>query len=175
MFNPKTNYAKIAYDAILFFVTTGQVKKSNENEITEDLKLNRACIVSVYDGNDNLKCSFGGIEPQKELLYDEIIENSVKAVNANPDEPIVSNDLNNIKVYVDVVSIPNNVEDFAELKPHKHGLCIKDKKGKSGFILPNRKGVKTYDKQIELIKQQTGIKDPIEDLEIKYFKITRYD
>jgi len=175
MFNPKTNYAKIAYDAILFFVTTGQVKKTDQSKITSDLKLNRACIVSIYDANDQLKSSYGDIEPETENLYDEIVENSIKAATVESEEPISTSELANIKVYVDVLSVPNIVEDFSELKPHKHGLYIKDKKGKNGFILPNKKGVKTYEKQIELIKKNTGIKDKTEDLEIKYFKTTRYD
>ena len=77
MFKPKTNYAKIAYDAILFFVSTGQVRKTNEDKISADLKLNRACIVTIYDQNNILMGQYGDIIPQNKFLYDEIIENAI--------------------------------------------------------------------------------------------------
>ena len=175
MFSPKTNYAKIAYDAILFFVSTGKVKTTDENKISSDLKLNMACIVSIYDSDDNLINSFGGVEPLKGNLYEEIIENAIGAATKGEAKTVSSGDLNQIKVCVDVLSVPHQVEDFSELKPHKHGLLVKNSKGKSGFIMPNIKGVKTFEKQLEIIREKTKITDNISDLDIKYFKVTRYD
>ena len=175
MFIPKTNYAKIAYDAILFFVSTGKVKEIDTSKISQDLKLNRACIISVFDSEDKIISSFGGIEPKKSNLYEEIIENSIGAAVNKDSSPIVSDDLNKIKVFVDILSVLHPVEDFSELKPHKHGLFIKDSEGNSGFIMPNLKGVKSYEKQIEIIRKKSKIKDKPEDLDIKYFKVTRYD
>lgn len=55
MFNAKTNYAKIAFETILFYVSTGQIRKNDENKISPDLKLKRACVVSIYDSNNNLR------------------------------------------------------------------------------------------------------------------------
>lgn len=175
MFNPKTNYAKIAYDAILFFVSTGKVKEIDQSKISQDLKLNRASIVSVLDSDDNLISNFGGIEPKKSNLYEEIIENSIGAAENKESRSISSDDLSKIKVYVDVLSVPHIVEDFSELKPHKHGLFIKDSKGNAGYIMPNLKGVKTHEKQIDIIREKYGIKDKLDVLEIRYFKVTRYD
>lgn len=176
MFTPKTNYAKIAFDAILFFVSTGQVRKTNESKISSDLKLKMACIVSIYDVNDNLIGQYGNVNPKNDFLYDEIIENAIGAASKDKsNKPIKNDQLNQIKVFVDVLSSPHEIEDKAELKPQKHGLIIKDKTGKTGFIMPNMKGIKTVDKQIEKIKFDYKITEDIENLELYYFKSTRYD
>jgi AMMECR1 domain-containing protein len=136
-----------------------------------------ACIVSIFDSNDKLIGFYGDINASCENLYDEIVENAIGAASKNKDcEPIKSEQLNNIKVYVDVLSSPHLVEDLNELKPHKHGLIIKDKNGLEGFIMPNIKGIKTVDKQIEKIKRDYNIAESDHSkLEIKYFKSTRYD
>ncbi len=177
MFNPKTSYAKIAYDVILFFVSTGQIRKTSEDKISMDLKLNRACIVSIFDLNDNLLRSYGDINPKHSFLYDEIIENAIGAASKDKNlEPIKSSQLNQIKVCVDVLSVPHIADNLKELKPHKHGLFIRDRSGKSGFIMPNIKGVNTVEEQIEQLKHNIGISEEDNSkLDILFFKSTRYD
>ena len=91
-------------------------------------------------------------------------------------KPIKNEQLNQMKVFVDVLSAPHTVDDMSELKPQKHGLIIKDKSGKTGFIMPGIKGIKTVNKQIETIKSEYKISEKeIKNLELWYFKSTRYD
>ena len=177
MFNPRTNYAKIAFDAILFFVSTGQIRKTSEDKVSTDLKLNRACIVSIFDLDDNLLGSYGDIIPKNNFLYDDIIENAIGAASKDKNfEPVKSSQLNQIKVCVDVLSVPHIAENLKELKPQKHGLFIKDTSGKSGFIMPNIKGINTVEEQIEKLKNNTGISEKDNSkLDILFFKSTRYD
>jgi len=177
MFNPRTNYAKIAFDAILFFVSTGQIRKTSEDKISTDLKLNRACIVSIFDLDDNLLGSYGDINPKNNFLYDDIIENAIGAASKDKNsEPIMSSQLNQIKVCVDVLSVPHIADNLKELKPQKHGLFIQDTSGKSGFIMPNIKGINTVEEQIEKLKLNTEISEKDNSkLDILYFKSTRYD
>lgn len=177
MFNPKTSYAKIAYDVILFFVSTGQIRKTSEDKISMDLKLNRACIVSIFDLNDNLLGSYGDINPKNNFLYDEIIENAIGAASKDKNlGPIKSSQLNQIKVCVDVLSVPHIADNLKELKPQKHGLFIRDTSGKSGFIMPNIKGVNTVEEQIKKLKHNIGISEKDNSkLDILFFKSTRYD
>ncbi len=175
MFYPKTSYAKIAFDAILFFISTGQIKKSKEDQIPADLKLKVACVVSIFDVDDNLISCYGNIEPNNKMLYDEIIENAIKAASDNT-VSIKSEQLSELKVYVDILSSLHKVEDINDIKPQKHGLFIKEKSGKSGFIMPNRKGIKTFEKQLKQLQLENEIKETnMEKLELWYFKSTRYD
>lgn len=177
MFEPKTNYAKIAFDAILFFVSTGQIKKISNEKIPADLKLNRACLVLVYDLNDNLLGTCGGVNPKNDFLYDEIVENAIgAATKGEKGEPIKSDQLNQLKVFVEVFSVPHKAEDLSELKPQKHGLLIQNASGEIKFIMPNLKGINTIDQQIEQLKKEAGITEKDNSkLDLWVFKTTRYD
>jgi len=177
MIEPKTNYAKIAFDAILFYVSTGQIRKTNIDKISADLKLNRACIVSIYDLNNNLLGNYGDINPRNEFLYDEIIENAIGAALKDENtDPIQSSQLYQMKVFVDVLSVPHKVEDLGELKPQKHGLLIQNPKGELNYIMPNIKGINTTEQQIGMLKEEAGIteKDNTK-IDLWFFKSTRYD
>lgn len=177
MFNPKTNYAKIAFETILFYVSTGQIRKKDVSEISPDLKLNRACVVSIYDTNDNLKGCVGDLFPKNSQLYDEVIENAIAAATKDSRfKPLNKDELNQIKVVVDVLSTPQKIEDFDDIKPQKHGLYVKDKEGSSGFVMPGTKGIKTTGQLIEAAKKAAGLKDKDnEDLDFMFFKSARYD
>lgn len=177
MFEPKTNYAKIAFDAILFFVSTGKIRKTSIDKIPADLKLNRACQVLIYDVNDNLLGTYGGINPKNDFLYDEIVENAIGAASKGESgEPIKGNQLNQIKVFVDVFSVPHKAEDLSELKPQKHGLLLQNASGEINSILPSLKGINTVDHQIEQLKNEAGITEKDNSkLDLWFFKTTRYD
>lgn len=177
MFEPKTKYAKIAFDAILFYVSTGQVRKTSEDNIPADLKLNIACIVSVYDVNDNLIRSYGNVYPQTRSLYNEIIENAIGVASKGEKfDDIKSSQLNQIRVVVDVLSVPQQVVEFSELKPQKHGLCVQDTSGNVTFIMPNIKSILTIEQQLERLKIKAGISEKnYSKLDLWFFKLTRYD
>lgn len=177
MFKPKTTYAKIAFETILFYVSTGQIRKTDESKVSSDMKLNRACVVSIYDTENNLKGCVGDLFPKNKILYDEIVENAVAAASMDKRfKPLSSDDLNNIKVIVEVLSIPQKVENFNELKVEKHGLYVKHQSGENGFVMPGTKGIKTVDQLINVAKETAGLEDKENnELEFMYFKSTRYD
>lgn len=177
MFKAKTNYAKIAFDTILFYVSTGQIRKNDENKISADLKLKRACVVSIYDSNNNLRGCIGDMFPKNKYLYDEIIENAIAAASKDKRyNPLSKEELNQIKVTVDVLSMPQKVETFNDIKPQKYGLYVKDKGGSSGFVMPGTKGIKTTDQLIEAAKKAAGLTNKEnKELEFMYFKSARYE
>ncbi len=174
MFQPKTHYAKIAFDTILFYKTTGQIRKMEESKITPDLKLNLGCIVYIYDLKDTLISYFGNVYPQKLLLYEEIVSNALTAAESSNSK--LEKGMENIKVFVDVLSLPQKVDEIIDLNPIKQGVFIKDKTGKSAFVLPNTKALKTGEDQIRFVKNLADLADTDNsELEIMSFKVTRYD
>jgi AmmeMemoRadiSam system protein A len=176
MFEPNTVYAKIAYDAILLYLKTGKKLFKKEQEIPPALKLNLACYVSIYSGH-TLKSCVGDPQPGHPQLYNEIIENAVRAAFENPhSEPLKEGELNNISITVDVLSEPKPVKDASLIKPHKHGIIVKDTNGNQSLMLPNRDGIDTADKQLSEAKKNAGINPdtPIEELEVYNFTTTRY-
>lgn len=177
MFRPDTIYAKIAYDAILMYVKTGQKIKKEESKIPPALKLKLACFVSIYENKEKLRGCVGTAEPVQDNLYNEIIENAISAATGDPRfKPLTETELSKISVTVDVLSLPKKVEDIAELKPHKHGIIIEDDTGKKSLLLPNLDGIDSTEKQIEIAKKKAGIEKnkSIDDLNIQFFTTTRY-
>lgn len=176
MFHPKTQYAKLAFDTILFYKTTGQIRKIEESKITPDLKLTLGCIVSIYDLKNTLISYFGNVYPQKPFLYKEIISNALTAAENPNNEEITVKKMENIKVVVDVLSLPQKIDNTNDLNPQKQGVYVKGKNGKSAFILPGTKGIKTGADQISFVKNLADLIDTDNsELEIMSFKVTRYD
>ena len=177
MFEANTIYAKIAYEAILVFLKSGTTLNKKEEDIPPALKLKLACFVSVYGKDDTLRGCIGTAKPVKENLFQEIIENAIAAVSRDPRfEPVKEEELNNITVTVDVLSQPKMVENTELLKPHKHGIIVRDNEGREALLLPNLDGIDSVEKQITLAKKKAGIHPKLsnDELEIQYFTSTRY-
>ncbi len=176
MFEPKTIYAKIAYDAILLYMKTGKKMLKDKSEIPIALQLRLPCFVSIYS-NETLRANIGTVEPIHECLYNEIIENAVSAVDvAGKTNPLKEEELDNITLAVDVLSYPREVENKSLLKPEKHGIIVKDEEGNSSYVLPNLKGIDTVDQQIKVARDKAGIDENLspDKLHLLNFTITRY-
>lgn len=176
MFEPKTIYAKVAYDAVLLYMKTGKKMLKDKSEIPTALQLKLPCFVSIYS-NESLRANKGTVEPIHDCLYNEIIENAVSAVDeANKTNPLKEEELDNITLAVDVLSYPKKVENKSLLKPEKHGIIVKDEEGNNSFVLPNTDGVETVDKQVKVAREKAGIDEnlPQDKLQLLHFTITRY-
>ena len=176
MFEPRTIYAKIAYDAVLLYMKTGKKIFKNESEIPSALKLKLPCFVSIYS-NGTLRGNYGSVKAEHNCLYNEIIENAVAAVEqTNKTEPLKESELDNITLAVDVLSNPKPLENKSLLKPEKHGIIVEDEKGNNSFVLPNADGIESAEQQMNIAKEKAGIKQEVSDEEIKIlnFTITRY-
>jgi len=176
MFEPNTVYAKVAYDAILLYLKTGKKLFKTESEIPPALKLNLPCYVSLYSG-DQLKGCIGRSNPAQLHLYNEIIENAVAAAFEDPTGGILKEEeLNNISIYVDVLSEPKPVSDVSQLKPHKHGVIVEDNQGKGSLLLPGTHENHTIDQLLDRARKQAGIDPdtPLDQLQVYSFTTTRY-
>jgi AMMECR1 domain-containing protein len=177
MFEPDTVYAKIAYDAILLYVKANTKLEKRESEIPDALKLKLGCYVTIFDGEGNLRSSYGTPNPKQDYLFHAIIENAVEAAKGDSNTPpIQENELSEISVQVDVLSAPKNVEDISLLKPHKHGLILENKGGEKTIILANQDGISSPEEMVQQAKQQAGISsdEKEETLNLHFFTTTKY-
>ncbi|MGM0530296.1 MAG: AMMECR1 domain-containing protein [Bacteroidota bacterium] len=176
MFEPRTIYAKIAYDAVLLYMKTGKKIFKEESEVPLALKLKLPCFVSIYSNGD-LRGNKGSVEPKHNCLYNEIIENAVAAVDeASKTQPLKEAELNNITLAVDVLSNPKPVENKSLLKPEKHGVIVEDKEGNKAFVLPNTEGIESIEQQMKVAREKAGIdaKVPQDKIKVLNFTTTRY-
>ncbi|MFP4620546.1 MAG: AmmeMemoRadiSam system protein A [Bacteroidales bacterium] len=176
MFEPRTIYAKIAFDAILLYMKTGKKIFKDESEIPTALKLKLPCFVSIYSNGD-LRGRKGSVEPKHNSLYNEIIENAVSSVEeTNKTDPLKEEELDNITLTVDVLSNPKPVENKSFLKPGKHGIIIEDDGGKKAFVLPETDGIETVEQQMQAARKKAGIDEKVPENELKLlnFTVTKY-
>jgi len=138
-----------------------------------------------YDGTVKLVMNYDGIgedingsRKSKSMLkfIMTILEHFNGSIEFIEDKKKINLILSEIKVYVDILSEPQKVTDIKEVKPSKHGIVVQNEKGKQGFAVPDIKKPKSIEQQIEIAKNQGGIKEKnISELELFSFHITRYD
>lgn len=84
------------------------------------------------------------------------------------------NELDELEISVDVLSLPETVPSKEALDPDKYGVIV-SKGWQRGLLLPNLKGVNTVKEQLEIAKQKAGLNGiSDEKVEIQRFTVTRY-
>jgi len=116
----------LAKNAVELFIK--EEKNFNPAEVSEKLKQNLACFVTIYK-NDELRGCIGTIIP-KEVLYKGIINNSISAATRDPRFSEISvSELNFLKYEITVLSEPADVDykNKTELfeKIYEKGVIIK--------------------------------------------------
>jgi len=162
---------RLARESLAYFLKTGQYLPLPE-PVPELLKEKKACFVSLKK-HGHLRGCIGTIEPVREMLAEEIIENSVSAGVRDPRFlPVKIDELNDLVFSVDVLSKPEKVSSKDELDPRNYGIIVKSG-GRSGVLLPNLEGVDTVEKQLKITLDKAGI-SPDENYTIYRFKVDRY-
>lgn len=171
-----TIIAKHAENVIDSFVKTKSIAKYKQADIPDEFKIVRACFVTIHLEDGSLRGCIGTIEPRTENLWLEIVSNAVSACSRDPRfDPVRENELDKIEVSVDVLSVPEKVEDIKTLDPKKYGIIISDGKHNRGVLLPDIDGINTVKEQIRIAKRKAGLhRIKNEFLEIYSFTATRY-
>ncbi len=71
--------------------------------------------------------------------------------------PLTPEELEKIKISVEVLYPPEKINDISQLNPKKYGAIITDSNGRKGVLLPNIEGIDTVEEQIKIIKRKAGI------------------
>lgn len=163
--------AKLAMEAIEVYVRTGEVMEPPP-ELGDELRKRAGAFVSIKK-NVSLRGCIGTISPTKENLACEIIQNAISAATSDPRFTAVSVDeLDQLRVSVDVLSESVKVLSIEELNPRKYGVIVSSGH-KRGLLLPDLEGVNTPEEQIAISKRKAGISGD-EEVELKKFEVHRY-
>ncbi|MFO7940140.1 MAG: AMMECR1 domain-containing protein [Bacteroidales bacterium] len=175
MFTPKTAYAKIAFETILFVVKTGDYRRMEESRISADLKLQTACFVTAENSQKDKMLKSGNIRPQTPSLYDEILLHAKELVPDDINEQGIEEDeLTYMKVQVHVASSVEQVTDFSQIKPGKRGVWIEQEKAVE-YMLPQetKKIKKGSDIVTRLMKR--GTLDDAQPYKVYTFRVATYE
>jgi len=169
----------LARQVVETFVTTGEVPALGPSAIPtgrdSDLLSARAgCFVSIKTLNGDLRGCIGTIEPVKDTLAEELINNAASAATRDPRFPPVRMDeLSGLKYSVDVLSAPEPTT-LEQLDPKVYGVIVEDESGlRRGLLLPNLESIDTAAAQVEIASRKAGIA-PGTPVKLFRFRAERY-
>jgi hypothetical protein len=166
-------YVKLAFEVIQSMLDEKRKFDEKIYKNDDDFKTQKGCFVTIHNKDDSLRGCIGTIEPYYENLYEEIYHNAVSAAFKDPRFPkLKKEELNDIKISVDVLGELEKVYDLNELNPKKYGVVLESGLNR-GVLLPNLEGVDTVEKQLIITKMKAGIKS--DDYDIYKFKVNRYE
>jgi len=134
--------------------------------------------VSLHLPDGNLRGCIGTIEPQRETLAEEIIDNAISAATRDPRfEPLEPEELDTLEISVDVLTAPEPIHSIQDQDPKQHGLIVQSKRDpwKRGLLLPDLESIDTAEKQLDYTREmKAGITNPNEPIEMFRFRVIRY-
>ena len=139
----------------------------------EFFSVRRACFVSLHKSkNDELRGCIGTLEPQEKNLAEEIQRNAISAAfHDRRFQPLTTDELEEIDVSVDVLTIPERIYSADELDPSIFGLIITDGKFRRGVLLPSIPGIDTPEQQVLIVKRKADLSEA-DEKKLEYYRFT---
>ncbi|MBP2632837.1 MAG: amrA [Firmicutes bacterium] len=165
-------YVKLAKASLEQYVRSGSYYHELSNLPKEMLENRNGVFVSLKKNGDLRGC-IGTIEPYRENIAQEIIQNAVSAGIHDPRfDPVTEAELGDLVYSVDVLYPPEDITSKEELNVSKYGVIVSNGQRK-GLLLPNLEGVDSVEEQIEISLMKAGIgKD--ENYSMQRFEVVRH-
>lgn len=165
-------YAKLAIQSLESYFFQKQILECPRDLPAEMTKQQAGVFVSLKkDGR--LRGCIGTIEPASDSVAEEIIYNAVSAaIGDSRFSPVTKEEVPELDVSVDVLSLPEKVDSMEELDPQKFGVIVSCGNLR-GLLLPDLEGVTTPLKQLEIARKKAGIPAGA-DFTIERFEVVRH-
>ncbi len=172
---PELNFSplELARRTLEEYLSTGEIPSLPE----EDIKA--GAFVSIKTAEEGkLRGCMGTIEPVTDSVSEEIARNAISAAEKDPRFAALSREeLERVKITVDVLGEKEPVSEISQLDPQKFGVIV-EKNNKRGVLLPALEDVDTAKKQLEIACKKAGISAGELDnpeVNIYRFPVTRYE
>ncbi len=150
-------YLKLAKKTVEKYVKEKKVI-SIPKGIPDHILQKKAPVFVSINKDGNFRACIGTIEATKKNIIDEIIYNSISAAtNDYRLGPIKKEELHFLAYEVYILGKPVIVRNVKELNPKKYGIIVRDRKFKTGVLLPDLDGIETIEKQLEVALNKSGI------------------
>ncbi len=172
--SPVHPYVQLATDAIDAYVRDFRVITPPEALFERHPPLHgRAGVFVSLKKQRELRGCIGTIEPARENLAVEIIENAISAATKDPRfRPVAEEELPELTVSVDILTTPERVAGPEELDVRRYGLIVKVG-ARRGLLLPDIEGISSVDEQMAVARKKGGIGEQ-EPVELYRFQVERY-
>lgn len=165
-------YVKLARNTIEQYVKH-RTKRAIPENLSEELYIKQKGIFVSIKKEGKLRGCIGTIEPTKDSIAKEIIDNAIAAATRDPRFSEVQEDeLRELDISVDILSVPEDILDKSKLDIKEYGVIVR-KDFRRGLLLPNIEGVHSVDEQIAIALQKAEIK-PDEEYTMQRFMVTRH-
>ncbi len=165
-------YVKLAKASLEHYIRSGSYYHDFSSLPAEMLDNRRGVFVSLKKAG-NLRGCIGTIEPYRENIAQEIIQNAVSSGIHDPRfDPVTEDELGDLVYSVDILYPPEDITSKEELNVSKYGVIVSTGH-RNGLLLPNLEGVDSVEEQIEISLMKAGIgKD--ENYSMKRFEVVRH-
>ena len=131
--------------------------------------------VTLRTQDDQLRGCIGTIEPTRDNVAEEIIQNAISSATRDPRFlPVTADELAGLKYGVDVLSVPEAARGREDLDPLVFGAIIETFDGlRRALLLPRIEGIETVEEQWLALHHKAGIKlgTPVR---VERFTVTRF-
>lgn len=162
---------RLAKETVEEYVTNGEII-SPPPDLPAEMTGEAGVFVSLKK-NGELRGCIGTLQPTRENIALEIIQNAVSAATQDPRfPPVTASELDKLNYSVDVLSEPEKISGKDELDPQKYGVIVTSGE-RRGLLLPDLEGVDTAEEQIRIAAMKAGIYSA-EKIELYRFEVKRY-
>ncbi|HZJ57885.1 MAG TPA: AmmeMemoRadiSam system protein A [Clostridia bacterium] len=166
------DYVRLARESLETYVRTGETMDLGDR-LPDSMLDNRAGTFVTIKQHGQLRGCIGTIEPSRESIAHEIVENAISAGTRDPRFfPVAEEELDSLVYSVDILMEPEPAEGFGDLDIKKYGVIVSHG-SRSGLLLPNLEGISSPQEQVSIALQKAGI-DPDEDYEMQRFEVKRH-
>lgn len=167
------NFVRLARKTLETYVYEDRIIRSDEESLDKELLHNRAGVFVSIKKDGNLRGCIGTINPTKESIAEEIINNAISAGIYDPRfNPVGEDELEDLVYSVDILSPAEKIHSKDMLDPYNYGVIVKSG-GKKGLLLPNLEGIDDVDEQLRIALGKAGI-NQWEEYEMERFKVIRH-
>lgn len=167
-------YARLAEAAARQYVV--HAARLEPPTLTTDLRRQQACYITIYQNPGQRFRSMSGTPlPSKANLAEEIIANTIAALQREPHWSIRQADLNDLHFEVALLGPLERVGGPEHLDPKRFGVYVRSDRLRSAVILPHRLGIETGEEQFATALRESGINMRHEAATFYRFSVSYYD
>ena len=166
-------YRLLARQSLEYVILNGKQLPRPDDLPDEMLNQKAGAFVTLYK-QGRLRGCIGTINPTRDCIADEIINNAISAgLNDTRFDPVTRAELPYLNYKVDILSAPERISSLSELDVKCYGVIVTSGR-KRGLLLPNLDGIDTVEEQVAIAKQKGGIAVS-EEITLERFEVVRHE
>jgi AmmeMemoRadiSam system protein A len=170
-------FVELARQAVKVYVLE-QKRLEPPDDLDPEMQTRAGAFVSLHLKDGELRGCIGTIEPVRDNLAEEIIDNAISAATRDPRfPPVQPRELSSLDFSVDVLTAPEPIDSIRDQDPQQHGLIVQSLRDrwKRGLLLPDLETIDTAEKQLHYTRvYKANITDPKEPVQLYRFRVKRY-